>query len=343
VAAAGLLAPATRPRHDETRMGPTLGALVERGVDARAWRPWEDAIEQFDLLHLFGSAPEHLALMDAARRHGLPVVLSPMSWLTVEDCHPSGNAWRDRCWAFARFGVEVMRARLPSWRRQLYHGVDLLLPNSHAEAGQLMRYFGVPIDRLHITPGGADPRWADATPEPFRHLIGADRFILTPGPIEPSNNQLGLLRALQGMDVPIVLLGDVAPRHEEYLEACRRAGGEQFIHVPELAYTDPLLASAYAAADCVVLCRWQPTSVVITLNAAMTGCPLVLPRHAPADEYFGDLVTYVAAGEGLALRRAVSRLIDRGRDPLLSAHVRHYLTWQTTAEVTCEAYHRVLG
>jgi len=104
-----------------------------------------------------------------------------------------------------------------------------------------------------------------------------------------------------------------------------------------------MLASAYAAAGCVVVRRWQPTSIVMTLNAAMTGCPLILPRHAPADEYFGELATYIPAADDMALRRAVLRVIGTGRSPLLSAHVRHYLTWHTTAEITCEAYAKVIA
>jgi len=328
---------------DETHMAPTIGALRERGLDARPWRPWEDPLEGFDVLHLFGTVPEHLALMDAARRQGMPVVLSPMSWLTREDTLPGADAWWARWMAAGEYTLRRLRARLPSWQRQLYRGVDLLLPNSHAEAHQLMHYHGVPVQRIHITPGGADPRWAEADAESFVRLIGTDRFVLCSGPIEPRNNQLGLLRAVQGADVPVVLLGDVEPKCEDYLEACRRAGGEQMIHVPAMAYDDPMLASAYAAAGCVVVRRWQPTSIVMTLNAAMTGCPLILPRHAPADEYFGELATYIPAADDMALRRAVLRVIGTGRSPLLSAHVRHYLTWHTTAEITCEAYAKVIA
>ena len=73
----------------------------------------------------------------------------------------------------------------PSWQRRLYAGVDLLLPNSNAEARQLMQYFRVPAERLHIVPQGAFPQPLAADPEAFARLVGRRDFVLYLGRIEP--------------------------------------------------------------------------------------------------------------------------------------------------------------
>ena len=127
------------------------------------------------------------------------------------------NIWREPrpLWsqlaASGRFLARAAFPSLPSWRRRLYHAADLLLPNSQAEAEQLRRYFGVPAEKIHVVPNGADERFARARPQAFARLAGCRDFVLYAGRIEPRKNQLNFLRAMQGADVPIVVLGDVVP------------------------------------------------------------------------------------------------------------------------------------
>jgi glycosyltransferase involved in cell wall biosynthesis len=340
IAVAGPLGAMNAPGGGEVQMRATVDALTRLGVDARLWRPWEEPLGQFDVLHLFGSVPEHLTLATLARRRNVGVVVSPIAWFSWQACARESGPWWRRAAAVGKFALRAALPRIPSWRRRLYHAADVLLPNSHAEAQQLTRLFGVPTDRIHVTPNGADPRFADADPRPFRRLVGTDEFVLCPGRIEPRKNQLTLVRAMRGAELPVVLLGDAVPGHEDYLAQCRRDGGDQVIHVPRVDHGDPMLASAYAACSCLALCSWFETPGLVALEAALTGCPLVLPSAGAADEYFGEMVAYISPRDAGAIRRAVMKAVGQGRDPMLAAHVRHYLTWTVAARVTCEAYVR---
>ena len=102
--------------------------------------------------------------------------------------------------ACARLMGRAVCPRWPSWRRRLYEGVDLLLPHSNAEARQLMHYFRVPAAKIQVVPTGADPRLAEADPEPFAQRVGCRDFVLYLGQIEPAKNQLGFLWAMRGTD-----------------------------------------------------------------------------------------------------------------------------------------------
>ena len=154
-------------------------SLRSMGVAARLWRPWEDSFAGVDCLHLFGSLPEHLPVVEAARRHNLPVVLSTIAWFELANCLREPRPWAWRMAACARFVARAACPRLPSWRRRLYRAADLLLPNSNAEAEQLVRYFGVGRERILIAPNGADERFAAADPgaPPRRSHPGLTRII----------------------------------------------------------------------------------------------------------------------------------------------------------------------
>ena len=340
---AGKLTALDAPGGGEIQMLATARALRAAGIDARLWRPWEERLAGTGCLHLFGSLPEHGPLVEAARRQRVPVVLSTVAWFDLASYWRQPRGTFGRLAACTGFLARASWPRLPSWRRQLYHAVDLLLPNSNAEAEQLVRYFGVPARRIRVVPNGADPAFARGDPEPFARLAEGRGFVLCAGRIEPRKNQLGLVRAMRGTGVPVVLLGDAVPGHESYADACRRAAGKNVRFVGRLDHDDPLLASAYAACGCLVLASWYETPGLAALEAGMSGVPLVLPAGGCAREYFGENAVYVRPGDARGIRRAVLGALSGGRNPALAEHVRENFAWTAAARATREAYERVLA
>ena len=330
------------PGGGEIQMISTAKALLDIGVQARLGWPGQERLAEADCLHLFGSLPEHLAMVEAAHRHGLPVVLSTIAWFDL------GSVWREprpllgRATAAAKFLARAACPRLPSWRRKLYHDVDLLLPNSNAEAEQLVRYFGVPASRIHVVPNGASGRFCSADPQWFKELMGVEDYVLYAGRIEPRKNQLGFLRAMRDADVPIIVLGDAVPGHEAYLAECLRIAGPDVQFVGRLDHEDPLLASAMAGSGCVALASWYETPGLVALEAAMTGTPLVLPVGGCTREYFGDHALYVRPDDEQGIRHAVFTALDRGRSESLAAYVRENFSWTAAAQATRAAYEEVV-
>lgn len=339
---AGRLAALDAPGGGEIQMLATARALAARGINASPWRPWEERLAKADCLHLFGTLREHLPLVEAARRQGIPVVLSTIAWYDRAAIWAEPRPWWRRAAGCGVLATRRVCPRLPSWRRQLYHSVDLLMPNSKAEAAQLAGLFGVPRERIHVVPNGAYASFAHASAEPFASLVGCDRFILYAGRIEPRKNQLGFLKALRGSPLPIVVLGSEVPGHERYAAECRRIAGEQVRFVGRFEHDDPLLASAYAACGCLVLASWYETPGLAALEAAMTGTPLVLPWRGCAGEYFGPYARYVDPRRPASIRSAVLSALAAGRDPALAELVRRNYSWDAAARATAEGYLRVV-
>lgn len=354
---AGKLTALDAPGGGEIQMFGTAQGLRDLGVSARLWRPWEESLTEAKCLHLFGSLPEHLPLIEAARRANLPVLLSTIAWFDWRSYWREPGSLLRRVRTVTGFAARATWPKLPSWRRRLYHSVDMLLPNSNAEAAQLTRYFEVPTQKIHIVPNAADPRFAHADSEPFlklldrqlspttpedvRSQIAEGHFVLYVGRIEPRKNQRGLLRAMRGTGVPVVLLGDAVPGHDRYWRACCQAADESAVFLPRLDHDDPRLRSAYAACGCLVLTGWYETPGLVALEAAMTGTPLVLPRGGSAQEYFGGDALYVAPGDLAGIRRAVLEALDRPRSEPVAKRIQDNFTWKAAAAATLEAYRRV--
>lgn len=339
---AGKLTALAAPGGGETQLAATARALRSLEIDAHLWRPWEDRFDDIDVLHLFGSEPEHLPLVAAARARGVKVALSTIAWFDL------ASTWRQpgkvpvRVYRCAKHLLRAAAPSIPSWRRRLYHAVDVLLPNSNAEARQLMRHFGVPAAKIHSVPNAADVRFAAATLEPFIDRFQERGFVLYPGRIEPRKNQLGFLRAMRGSGLRIIVLGDAVPGEQRYLAACRAAADRSVRFLPAFKHDDPLLASAYAAAGCLALTSFFETPGLVALEAGLTGLPLVLTNRGCAREYFGKLARYVSPTRPGEIRAAVEAASNERRNPALARHVRDNFTWAATAEATLAAYEAML-
>jgi glycosyltransferase involved in cell wall biosynthesis len=343
VLCAGKLLALTSPGGGEVQMAATIEALRSLGIDARTWRPWDDDLGQCDCLHLFGTVREHLPIVEAAQQRGVPVVLSPIAWYDLRSVWREPRRLPRRLAGCGRFLLRAALPRIRSWRLRLYQAVDLLLPNSQAEARQLQRHFGIPRDRIHVVPNGADLRFAAATPDAFIDHFGVRDFVLYAGRIEPRKNQLNFLRAMEGTNVPIVVLGDVVPGHERYAEQCRQAAGQRVKFISGLPHDDPLLASAYAACRCLVLASWYETPGLVALEAGMLGTPLVLTDRGCTGEYFASHAQYVRPGDLRGIRATVMRAMWGQRSAELAEHVRNTYSWAAAAGAAASAYDVVLS
>ena len=209
----------------------------------------------------------------------------------------------DRCRAgvaaCARFAVRAACPALPSWRRRLYQC-------SRSAAAQLEGR-GRATDPLLPRPGRAaftscPTAPTSVSPGPMPERLSSDSACAIScsraGRIEPRKNQLGLIRAMRGTGVPIVVLGRRGAGTRGVPGGLSRARADRrCVSSAAWSTTTRCSAAAYAACGCLALASWFETPGLVALEAAMSGTPLVLPEGGCAREYFGDEADYVRPGD----------------------------------------------
>jgi glycosyltransferase involved in cell wall biosynthesis len=329
------------PGGGENQLVQTGAHLEALGIPVRLFSPWTDRLETARLLHLFGMSREGLELARVARARGVPVVLSPICWYEPRALAALEHDLVPKLASLAAWGLRSMVPNVPSWRRQLLRLADRVLPNSSSEADQLVRLFGVPDVRIRVVPNGVLPAIATASAELFRERWGADPFVLFVGRIEPRKNTLGLIRAMRGLELPLVIIGEAPPGCEGYEEECRRTGGEYVSWLGRLDHHDSLLASAYAAARVFALPSWFETPGLAALEAGLAGCSIAITPFGSTRDYFGDFVEYARPNRPDEIRRAISKCWEEGPDPRLARLIATHYLWSNVAEVTAEVYDQV--
>jgi glycosyltransferase involved in cell wall biosynthesis len=284
---------------------------------------------------------EGLDLARVARARGVPVVLSPICWIEPRAMAALASGRIRKGLDLLKWTLKGAAPRWPCWRRSLIGLANAVLPNSHAEARQLVRYFGAMPDTIRVVPNGVSRRFADAGPELFRAAFGPGEFVLFVGRIEPRKNVLGLIRAVRRLGLSLVVVGAAPAGQADYASLCERVGGAAVRWLGALDHDGPRLASAYAAARVFALPSWFETPGLAALEAALAGSAIVITPFGCTREYFGDRVKYARPDRGRALGRAIERAWLTGGDPRLAREIAARYLWSNVARRTAEVYDEI--
>jgi glycosyltransferase involved in cell wall biosynthesis len=224
--------------------------------------------------------------------------------------------------ALASFAVETTA---------LYESADLLLPNSHLEARDLIADLAVTTP-IRVVPNAADPSRFRRQPS-SRDRSG----VLCVGRIEPRKNQLRLIEALRGTSVQVTIVGDDHPDHRAYADNVRSAAGTHVRIIGHVSESD--LVSLYQRARVHALPSEFETTGLVSLEAALCGCSIVTTSVGYAREYFRDFAWYCDPYDTASIRRAVLDALPAAEQPGLRQRILENYTWEHAAAATAAAYH----
>jgi glycosyltransferase involved in cell wall biosynthesis len=318
---------------DETYVENLLARLPELAEDLRfaalTRRPElvPDGVEPVEVparlqeLRMAWSVPQALRRLRPALahfQHALPLACPCLAVVTVHDLsferEPALMGRKDRI---------VFRRVVPRAARRAAR----VLAVSERTKADLVELYGIPAERIAVTPNGVDPEFSPGARTP-------DSYALFVGAIQARKDPLAAVDAAQAAGLRLVVAGP--ERDPELARELTRRGAELRGYVDRST-----LAELYRGAACLVFpSRYEGFGLPV-LEAMACGTPVVATPDAAVREVAGDAAVY-AEPDRLAegVRRALS-----DRDRLVAAgleRARHY-SWEETARRTLAAYREVLG
>jgi len=219
--------------------------------------------------------------------------------------------------------------------RKLAGEAALLLPNSESEIRRVKEDYGV-RNIYMVIPNGIDTEMFETSYEQERD----EKLIICVARIEARKNQLELIRAVNGTDYKLILIGRAAPNHRHYYETCRKAAGDNVSFagfVPQEA-----LPQYYGKAKVHVLPSWHETTGLSTLEAAYHGCNVVITGKGDTREYFGNSAWYCDPADAVSIREAIAAAASAPPDAGLREKILTSYNWKAAATRTLSAYKSIL-
>lgn len=222
--------------------------------------------------------------------------------------------------------------------KYVLNNANMLLPNSVSEFKRLNKHYDTQAP-YQIVYNAADTTLFNCLPDT---ISGKDsKMILCVGRIEGRKNQLNLIKAINDSDFQLYIIGNYAPNHKAYYEACKSVAGSN-IHFVE-GIDQQQLQKYYREAKVHVLPSWFETTGLSSLEALFCGCALVITSYGDTSEYFTSSSAFYcdpASPKDILGKITMASQASVNQDEVTMAMKQ--FNWQTTADVTALAYHKVL-
>jgi glycosyltransferase involved in cell wall biosynthesis len=215
----------------------------------------------------------------------------------------------------------------------------LLLPNSHSEYKRLEKQLQRNFPYKKVVNAIDLDVFNDSVVENEIYK----NHVLIVGRIEGGKNQLNVIKALRGTEYQLTMIGKPAANQMSYYRECRKAASNHTnIRFVEEHIEHEELVSIYKAAKVHVLASWFETTGLVSLEAAMMDCNIVVTRKGDTEEYFNNMVHYCQPDDLDSIKNAIVKAYHSPVNHKLKAFIKENYNWDITAKQTLEAYNSVL-
>ena len=292
-----------------TRMPGLVPAGIEAVELATTSQELRMAVTLPRLLRRLGAALGHF-------QHALPLRPSCPAVVTIHDLSferdPSLMGRKDRL----VFKTMVPRAAKRAAR---------VLTVSERTRRDLTELYGIPAERIVVTPNGVDPAFSPGPgPHDYALLVGA---------VQERKNPLAALDAAEGAGLPLVVAGPA--KDADLARELKRRGARVTGYVPQ----DELI-ELYRGAACVLQTSRYEGFGLPVLEAMACGAPVVAVDEPALREVGGDAAIYAAEADlADAIRQALGEREQRSASGIARARL---FSWEAAARRTLEVYQEVL-
>lgn len=346
----------------------TAGELKKLGVEVMVCTQLNTVdIRKYDLVHVFQLdwVPETYFYVREAKKHGKPIVLSPIHHSEHEvkkfdDIYTFGlrklvglfvhkQEHRDilkniyRSFHHRSKFLPTLKGAFFGYRKTQQKALalcDVVLVQTEQEAKDLQTTYGLDLNWRKVVNGVSEQF---LSVREYYNKTGLTDYVICVGRIEARKNQLSVIEAMKLLrkeegfkEVNLVFLGRRSEHHKNYLlKFDRELKANSWIRHPGFVPQEDI-PDYYHFAKAGVSASWFETTGLTSLEALFCGTNVVASGDR-ARELLGDLAVYCDPADVNSIKEAVAKAYRRPI-PCLPADFRKLYTWENTARQTLEVY-----
>ena len=254
------------------RIAKIQNGLSAEGINVALFDKWNDKLSDFQILHVFKDNIDSFAEIVYAKESGLKIVISSVI--------PQEGGLK------IKLGLALYRLfkinNTYSYLRHVLMLSDAIVAQTKKESVFIQKNYGINGSKIHIIPNGIH----ESVVNSYDPTISKD-IVLCVGRFDRNKNQLNLIRALKGINVPVHFVGGPVPDEKDYYEACLKEADNSpyFVFHGWLKQGSDDLINLFQRAKVSVLISHKEIFGNAFVEGAAAGANLVVTKSLPVHEY----------------------------------------------------------
>lgn len=309
---------------DTIQFTKTKEHLAALGIDIFVSHSPEQNLEEYDLIHLFNTiriADTYRFYLNAVRQRK-KILLTPIYWNYLKHI-PN---W-ERSQMEELYWIEGNRQR-----REVFQGVDFILPGSEAEMRQIELDYGV-YKPYRVIPNGVEAFFGEEGLQDFSQAKGLKDYLLTVGRVCRHKNQLTLAKITHRLGIPYVIIGPV--NHLGYYYECLEANPD-LVYFPMVPHHQ--LRELYQRAHIHGLVSWYEIPGLVNLEAGLSGCHVLTTEVGSTKEYFLNYAHYANPHDPQTIEALILQLMNTPKKIELKHYIQEHFLWPQVVRGIGEVY-----
>ena len=357
------------PGGDTVQMQKTKEYLEKQGVTVDLSMKLRPNLSAYDVVHLFNltRVQETYIQVQNAVTQKKPIAFSTIYWPNSEFEKIGGVGIRgllgkilsinqmESLKALVKFVLwgnhdegtrTLITHKYQEMQRYILENVDVYLPNAIEEMEQIKINLGYAASKdsvVVVVPNAIDDSFAKKALEndssEFDEYKG---WIICVGRIDTRKNQMKLIEAIAGSDYKLLLVGKCSPGQKKYFDKVMSAIAGN----PNIKYIEQIpnekLYQLYKVCKVSVLPRWFETPGLVSLEAAVMGCNIVVSPKGTTKSYFGDYAYYCDVMDSKSIREQLDAAYKADYRADFRKKILNDYTWKAAAEATQKGYELAL-
>lgn len=309
-------------------------SLRAEGINIDYFDKKNTRIEEYDILHIIRPTYEHYPLILYAKGAGVKIVISSVTQRTLK-------SYRKLMVALSRIHITTVH----SLQKDIFNIADWIITESEEEIKFIRDCYSVKVDKFSVLPVGVDELKAKKKSNlVYNYVEPGKPYVLCTGRFDENKNQLRLIQALNGTDIPLILIGGPIPESKGYFEKCKKVARENIYFLGWVEHESELFTSAYQNASLVVMPSIVETFGIALFEGIAAGTNVLASNTIrleewgiASDSYFTNIYDVDS------IYKDIARKILAPVNQSTYENVMKKLSWKTVARKHIDIYNSIIN
>jgi len=300
--------------------------------EVKLFDKWNDNISDYDILHTFKLSLDDYQLIAYAKSKGIPIVISSVV--------PQEGSLKIKINLWISKLLPIHTAYYFS--KRMLDMADVIVAQTNKESEFISTNYKVSKAKIKVIPNGVSIE-NNVSDIIFSKINIHKPYVLQVGRFDENKNQINVIRALKNSNIPVVFIGGADPSDLEYYELCKKEATDNMFFLGWIKNDDPILSSAYANAQVVVLPSHKEIFGNSLIEGGAYGANLVVTDELPIYDWgIGDYCNQINPKDIVDIKNKIKEAFYSSKNDKLKTIINEKFSWNTILEEHINLYRNII-